>query len=99
MKDYDHNIIWLDYFNKTLSRKKGRRLSKDKCIFDPSLNELIESSKAAGCEPTETDDQARYPRRSYVRSGYVILEKKSTKTKTLNKISEKMVAKRAKQSK
>jgi len=28
-----------------------------------------------------------------------MLEKKSTKTKTLNKISEKMVAKRAKQSK
>ena len=99
MKDYDHIVIWLDYFNKTSSRKKGRRLPKDKCIFDPSLNELIESSKAAGFEPTETDDQARYPRRSYVRSGYVILEKKSTKTKTLNKISEKMVAKRAKQSK
>jgi len=99
MKDYDHIVIWLDYFNKTLSRQKGRRLAKDKCIFDPSLNELIESSKAAGLEPTETDDQARYPRRSYVRSGYVILEKKSTKTKTLNKISEKMVAKRAKQSK
>ena len=99
MKDYDHNIIWLDYFNKTLSKKKGRRLPKDKCIFDPSLNELIESSKAAGFEPTETDDQARYPRRSYVRSGYIMLEKKSSKTKTLNKISEKMVAKRAKQSK
>ena len=99
MKDYEHIVVWLDYFNKTISRQKGRRLAKDKCIFDPSLNELIESSKAAGFEPTETDDQARYPRRSYVRSGYVILEKKSTKTKTLNKISEKMVAKRAKQSK
>ena len=93
MKDYDHIVIWLDYFNKTLSRKKGRRLPKDKCVFDPSLNELIESSKAAGFEPTETDDQARYPRRSYVRSGYIILEKKSPKTKILNKISEKMVAK------
>ena len=99
MKDYDHIVIWLDYFNKTLSRKKGRRLPKDKCIFDPSLNELIESSKAAGFEPTETDDQARYPRRSYVRSGYIMLEKKSTKIKILNKISEKLVAKRAKQSK
>ena len=99
MKDYDHIVIWLDYFNKTLSRKKGRRLPKDKCIFDPSLNELIESTKAAGLEPTETDDQARYPRRSYVRSGYITLEKKSSKTKVLNKISEKLVAKRAKQSK
>ena len=99
MKDYDHIVIWLDYFNKTLSRKKGRRLPKDKCIFDPSLNELIESTKAAGLEPTEIDDQARYPRRSYVRSGYIMLEKKSSKTKVLNKISEKLVAKRAKQSK
>ena len=99
MKDYDHIVIWLDYFNKTLSRKKGRRLPKDKCIFDPSLNELIVSTKAAGLEPTETDDQARYPRRSYVRSGYIMLEKKSSKTKVLNKISEKLVAKRAKQSK
>ncbi len=99
MKDYEHIVIWLDYFNKTLSRKKGRRLPKEKCIFDPSLNELIESSKAVGLVPTETNDQVRFPRRSYVRSGYIILEKTLPKTKILDKISEKMVAKRAKQSK
>ena len=62
MKDYDHIVIWLDYFNKTLSRQKGRRLAKDKCIFDPSLSELIESAKAAGLEPTATEDQVRFPR-------------------------------------
>ncbi len=99
MKDYEHIVIWLDYFNKTLSRKKGRRLSKEKCIFDPSLNELIESSKAVGLVPTETNDQVRFPRRSYVRSGYIILEKKFSKTSILNKISTKMVNSRAKQSK
>ena len=60
---------------------------------------MIESSKAVGLEPTETNDQVRYPRRSYVRSGYIILEKKLPKTKILDKISEKMVVKRAKQSK
>jgi signal recognition particle subunit SRP19 len=74
-------------------------LAKDKCVFDPSLNELIESAKAAGLEPTETDDQVRFPRRPFVRSGYIILEKKLPKTKILDKISEKMVVKRAKQSK
>ena len=89
MKSYDHVVIWLDYFNKTLSRKKGRRLPKDKCVFDPSLNELIESSKDAGLKPTETDDQVRFPKRSYVRSGYIILEKKFSKTEILNKISKK----------
>ena len=99
MKDYEHIVIWLDYFNKTLSRKKGRRLPKEKCIFDPSLNELIESSKAVGLVPTETNDQVRFPRRSYVRSGYIVLEKKISKTSILNKISTKMVNSRAKQSK
>ena len=99
MKSYDHVVIWLDYFNKTLSRKKGRRLPKDKCVFDPSLNELIESSNAAGLKPTETDDQVIFPKRSYVRSVYIILEKKMSKTKILNKISEKLVIKREKQSK
>ncbi|MCJ7636402.1 MAG: signal recognition particle subunit SRP19/SEC65 family protein [Nitrososphaeraceae archaeon] len=35
MKDYDHFIIWLDYFNKNLSRKKGRRIKRDMAVFDP----------------------------------------------------------------
>jgi len=74
-------------------------LAKDKCIFDPSLNELIESAKAAGLKPTTTDDQVRFPRRPFVRSGYIILDKTLPKTKILDKISEKMVVKRAKQSK
>ncbi|HEX5359074.1 MAG TPA: signal recognition particle subunit SRP19/SEC65 family protein, partial [Candidatus Nitrosotalea sp.] len=45
MKDYEHVVIWLDYFNKTISKKMGRRVSREKSIFDPSLNELITASK------------------------------------------------------
>ncbi len=99
MKDYEHVVIWLDYFNKTLPRNKGRRLGKNNCIFDPSLKELIDATKAAGFEISESDDKVRFPKRPYVRSGYVVLPKGSSKTKILNKISEKLVAKRSKQSK
>ena len=99
MKDYEHVVVWLDYFNKTLTRAKGRKLEKEKCIFDPSLKELIDATKAAGLEVTESDEKVRFPRRPYVRSGYVVVPKGSPKTKILNKISEKLVAKRAKQSK
>ena len=99
MKDYEHLVVWLDYFNKTLPRNKGRRLSKEKCIFDPSLKELIEASKAAGLEPKESEDQVRFPKRPYVRSGYIVLEKNTTKTNIMNKISNKLVSKREKQSK
>ncbi len=99
MKDYEHIVIWLDYFNKTLPKNKGRRLPKEKCVFDPSLNELIEAAKASGFEIIESEDKLRFPRRPYVRSGYIVLPKESPKTKILNKISEKLVSKRAKQSK
>jgi len=99
MKDYEHVVVWLDYFNKTLPRNKGRRLSKEKCIFDPSLKELIEASQAAGLEPKESEDQVRFPKRPYVRSGYIVLEKNTTKINIMNKISNKLVSKREKQSK
>ncbi|MDP6303902.1 MAG: signal recognition particle subunit SRP19/SEC65 family protein [Candidatus Nitrosopelagicus sp.] len=99
MKDYEHVVIWLDYFNKTLPRNKGRRLSKEKCVFDPSLKELIDASNSAGLQPKETEEQVRYPKRPYVRSGYIVLEKNTTKINIMNKISSKLVSKREKQSK
>ncbi len=99
MKDYEHVVIWLDYFNKTIPKKMGRRVSREKSVFDPSLNELIAAAKAAGLEPTETNDQVRFPRRPYVRSGYIILTKAQPKSKMISSISEKLVSKRAKQSK
>ena len=99
MKDYEHVVVWLDYFNKTLPREKGRKLSKEKCVFDPSLKELVDATTSAGFEITESDDKVRFPKRPFVRSGYVVLPKGSSKTKILNKISEKLILKRSKQSK
>jgi len=99
MKDYEHIVIWLDYFNKNLKKSKGRRQGLKKCVFDPSLKELVDATKAAGFEITESDDKVRFPKRPFVRSGYVVLPKGSPKTKILDKISEKLILKRSKQSK
>ncbi len=99
MKDYEHIVIWLDYFNKNLKKSKGRKLGLQKSVFDPSLKELIDATKTAGYEITESDDKVRFPKRPFVRSGYVIVPKGSSKTKILNKISEKLVLKRSKQTK
>jgi signal recognition particle subunit SRP19 len=99
MKDYEHVVIWLDYFNKNLKKSKGRRLGLEKCVFDPSLKELMDATKDGGFEITESDDKVRFPKRPFVRSGYVIVPKGSSKTNILNKISEKLVSKRSKQSK
>ena len=50
-------------------------------------------------EPKETEEQVRFPRRPYVRSGYIVLDKNTTKIKIMNKISNKLVSKREKQPK
>ncbi|MDE1830488.1 MAG: hypothetical protein KGI25_09215 [Thaumarchaeota archaeon] len=99
MKDYEHVVIWLDYFNKTLPKKMGRRISKEKSVFDPSLKELVDAAKAAGFDPTETNDQVRFPKRPYVRSGYIVLSKTKPKAKLILAIAEKLASRRAKQTK
>src|ERR687889_1781488 len=84
MKDYDHFIIWLDYFNKNLSRKKGRRIKRENAVFDPIFSELFEAAREEGLELTleHANDHARFPRRSYVRSGYIMISKTVSKKKS-----------------
>jgi signal recognition particle subunit SRP19 len=100
VKDYDHVIVWTDYFNRNLSRRKGRKVSKQVAIFDPSIQELVDASKSAGFTVSNdnTNETARFPRRPYVRSGYVMLEKKENlkKSNILNTLAEEIVQNRAK---
>ncbi len=66
-------MLWLDYFNKTLPRSKGRRIKSERAVFDPTIAELIDAAIRAGFEPLpqETPEQVKYPRRSFVKSGYI----------------------------
>ena len=93
MKDYDHQIIWLDYFNKNLSRKKSRKVGKNNSVYDPTMQELIGASKSLELDLSEENinNQARYPRRSFVKSGYIMISKKEKKSTVVNQIAKKMV--------
>ena len=78
MKDYDHVVLWLDYFNKNLKRRQGRKVKRDQAVFDPTVQDLAEATRAAGFELSdqEINSNARFPRRSFVKSGYVMVAKK-----------------------
>ena len=92
MKDYDHQIVWLDYFNKNLSRKKGRKVSKNISVYDPTMQELIGASKTLELDFSEEDinNQARYPRRAFVKSGYIMISKADKKSSVINQIAKEM---------
>ena len=96
MKDYDHQIIWLDYFNKNLSRKKGRRVGKNNSVYDPTMQDLIAAAKTLELDfsDEEINNQARYPRRAFVKSGYIMISKREKKSDILNQIAKMMAATR-----
>ena len=99
MKDYDNVIIWVDYYNKNLSRGKGRRISKSIAVYDPMITELVVAAESLGyqIENDQINDRARFPRRPHIKSGYIMISKnESLKNKILKDIAEKVLLNRAK---
>ena len=100
MKDYDHIIIWLDYINKNLSKKKGRRVKRENAVFDPTFSELFEAAKEEGLDVTldHSNDHARFPRRFYVRSGYIMISKTvgNKKSELISSLSSRVLIQRTK---
>jgi signal recognition particle subunit SRP19 len=101
LKDYDHVILWIDYFNKNLKRRHGRRVKRDHAVSDPTVQDLAEAAKAAGLEfsDQEINSQARFPRRSFVKSGYVMVAKKEgvKKSQVIDAVAEKLLQKKNRQ--
>ena len=91
VKEYDHVVVWLDYFNKVLTRSKGRRLGRDVCVMDPTLDNLTKAVKMAGFTVAEAREGACHPRRPYAESGYVAVPKTVSKTRMLYRIAPKLV--------
>jgi signal recognition particle subunit SRP19 len=101
LKDYDHVVLWLDYFNKNLKRRQGRKVNREHAVFDPTVQDLAEAAKAAGFQfsDQEVNNEARFPRRSFVKSGYVMISKKEgfKKSQVIDAVADKMLQKRSRQ--
>ena len=95
MKDYEHVVLWLDYFNKNLKRRQGRKVKRDQAVFDPTVQELVEATRAAGFQLSdeEINSDARFPRRSFVKSAYVMVAKKEgiPKSQIINEVATKLL--------
>jgi signal recognition particle subunit SRP19 len=101
LKDYDHVVLWLDYFNKNLKRRQGRRVNHDQGVFDPTVQELADAARAAGFQLSdqEINSNARFPRRSFTRSGYVMVAKKEgiKKSQIIDAVADKLLRRRSPQ--
>lgn len=80
MKDYKRFVLWIDYFNSTISRENGRRIALNKSVKDPTLDELGEATRRLGYKPESA--QAKVPSRPTQQSGYVSIEKRAGSKKS-----------------
>ncbi len=86
MKDYDHLILWPDYFNSKLSRANGRKVSLNLAVDSPTLDEL---SEAVGRLHLDSElVKARHPKKQYIESGYVSVSKSKNKNILLKEVAK-----------
>lgn len=74
MKEYKRHVLWLDYFNSSITREEGRRIPLDRSVKDPKLGELVEAAKIIGYNAES--EVAKHPKRMSLQSGIVSVEKK-----------------------
>ena len=81
--------IWLQYLNKNLSLKEGRKISKEDCVKDPSMNEIEKALKRLGLS-YNIDKERAYPGKWYEKSGRVLVEWEGTKLELIREVSLKI---------
>ncbi len=90
MRLKDALIIWTVYLDKRLTKKEGRRVSKNEAVRNPSLEEIEKAARQAGYIVIKTN-QARYPSSWWMKAGYIAIKKvDEPKTKVLKKIAKEL---------
>ncbi len=95
MKDYGKQVFWLDYFDSSLSRDSGRRVPLPLATRNPTVDELAAAARKLGYEPHV--EKARHPYRPTKPSGYIQVEKRTSKKEALVALAKAMAEGRAQQ--
>jgi signal recognition particle subunit SRP19 len=95
MKDYGKQVFWLDYFDSSLSREGGRRVSLAMATKSPTVEELAAAARKLGFEPHV--EKARHPARPTKPSGYIQVDKKIAKREGLLRLAKALAEQRSTQ--
>ncbi len=88
-KDEDKYVVWPIYFDKSLSRLNGRKVSKKHAVEKPNSENIAKAAKSLGLHPILEKDAA-HPSRRWKKEGRVIVDKKEAKSKVLVQIANRL---------
>ncbi len=90
MRKLDKAIIWPIYFDVSKSRKKGRRVPKNLAVQFPKITEIKEAVDKLGLK-NEVKLEAHFPKTHWAKTGMLLVEKKESKEKIIQKIAKQLV--------
>jgi signal recognition particle subunit SRP19 len=88
-RDDNKYVIYPIYFDRTISRRNGRKVAKKHAVEKPSLEMIAKAAESLGYSPVFEKD-ALYPSTPWKKEGRLLLEKKGPKTKLLLQLSNRM---------
>ena len=88
-KDEDKYVIWPVYFDKSVSRLNGRKVSKKNAVDKPSIENISKAAKSLGLNPV-LEKNAAHPSRQWKSEGRILVDKKDAKSKLLRQIANRL---------
>ncbi|MCL4344135.1 MAG: hypothetical protein JRN26_07000 [Nitrososphaerota archaeon] len=86
MKEEDKQVIWLDYFDSSLSRAQGRRVPKSLSISNPRPEPFMDVLKKMNIEAQQFE--ARHPKRNNKKTFYIQAKRTLPKQQLLKKLAQ-----------
>jgi signal recognition particle subunit SRP19 len=85
----DKYVVWPIYFDKSVSRLSGRKISKKNAVDKPSIEAISKAAKSLGLNPI-LEKNSSYPSKHWKKEGRILIDKKDTKNKLLVKIANRL---------
>jgi len=80
-------VVYPVYFDKTVSRLKGRRVPGKYAVEKPSTEGILKAAKSLGLNPI-LENESFHSSRPWRRDGRILIDKKDSKNKLLIQIAK-----------
>ncbi len=88
-KGDDTVVLWPRYFDASVSRAAGRRVSKELAVKKPDAAWVNSAAKKAGLNP-ELEAKAKHPAIPWKVTGRILIKGKGNKEEVIRKVAEAM---------
>jgi signal recognition particle subunit SRP19 len=90
MRKQDKAIIWPAYFDANKTRKRGRRVPKNIAVQSPKILEIQEAAVKLGLQQEVVPNKG-YPKTPWYKPGMLLVEKKESKEKVINRLAKQLL--------